>query len=321
MIAVVIPCYRVRDQILGVIRAIGPTVERIYVVDDAGPERTADLVESAIDDPRVRVLRHEKNLGVGGATMTGYEAAVADGATVIVKLDGDGQMDPARIPQFTAPIESGEVDYVKGNRFYDLDDLKSMPTLRLVGNSLLSFITKASSGYWDLFDPTNGYTAIHAKVAARLPYAKISKRYFFESDLLFRLNTMRATARDVPMPARYGAETSSLVVSRIVGEFLFKHLVNAGKRIFYNYYLRNFSIASIELVLGVTFLAFGTVVGVLEWIESARTNVTASSGTVMLAALPVIIGIQLLIAFLTHDMQGMPVDPLHRRLPDAEQPR
>src|SRR5262249_27880450 len=169
MIAAVIPCFRVKRHILEVLAAVPPAVERIYVVDDACPEGTGDLVESAVLDPRVRVLRHVENQGVGAATLTGYRTALADGARVVVRLDADGQMDPALIPRLVAPILDGEADYAKGNRFFELEGLRAMPRLRLAGNSLLSFASKLSSGYWNVFDPTNGFTAIHAEVLRRVP--------------------------------------------------------------------------------------------------------------------------------------------------------
>jgi dolichol-phosphate mannosyltransferase len=314
MLAAVIPCFRVKRQILGVLAAIPAEVDRIYVVDDACPEGSGDAVESGASDPRVRVLRHERNEGVGGATITGYRAALADGATVIVRLDGDGQMDPAQIPALVQPILDGEADYAKGNRFFQLEGLRSMPGLRLFGNSLLSFASKLSSGYWNVFDPTNGFTAIHAAVLRQLPLEKLARGWFFESDLLFRLGTIRAVVCDVPMPARYADEESSLRIRSVVGEFAWKHLANTAKRIFYGYYLRNFNIASIEIALGLVLLAFGSWVGVTRWIDGSLTDTPATSGTVMLAALPVLVGIQLVLAFLSYDLQNVPRDVLHRRL-------
>jgi len=312
-IAVVVPCYRVKGQVAGVLDAIGPEVSAIFVVDDACPEGSGDAVEATVRDPRVRVLRHERNRGVGGATLTGYRAALEAGADVVVKLDGDGQMDPAAIPELVAPLLAGEADYVKGNRFHSLEGLRAMPTVRLLGNSALSFLTKLSTGYWDLFDPTNGFTALDAGVARELPLDKVDDGYFFESDLLFRLGTERAVVRDVPMRAAYGDETSSLSVGRSAGEFLWKNLRNLGKRIFYGYFLRSFNIASVELVLGLVLLAFGAWVGLNHWAESARTGEPATAGTVMLAALPVMIGVQLLLAFLGFDMQNVPRQPLSAR--------
>ncbi len=313
-ISVVIPSYRVSRHILGVIAGIGPEVTRIYVVDDQCPDNSGDFVSANCRDPRVTVLRHAHNQGVGGAVLTGYAAAIADGAQVIVKVDGDGQMDARLIPDFVAPILAGEADYTKGNRFFDLEQIRSMPPLRLFGNAVLSLMTKVSSGYWDLFDPTNGYTAIHADAARHLPFDKISRRYFFETDMLFRLNTLNAVVVDVPMDAVYGDEVSNLKVSQIVTEFLLKHVRNFFKRLFYNYYLRNMSLASIELPLGLTLIALGSGYGIWHWIASARANLTTPAGTVMLAALPIMMGVQLTLAFLAYDIASVPRHPIHKKL-------
>jgi dolichol-phosphate mannosyltransferase len=313
-VAVVIPCYRVRKHILEVIGTIGDDIHMIYVVDDACPEESGKLVKDRCSDSRVSVLFHTMNLGVGGAMITGYRQAITDGADVVVKLDGDGQMDPGYIPLLIAPIINGNADYTKGNRFYYLEGVQQMPLLRLLGNAALSFIAKFSTGYWDIFDPTNGFTAVHAKVVERLSLEKIDKRYFFESDLLFRLNTIRAVVMDVPLPARYADEESNLNALRSIPEFAYKHMRNSLKRIFYNYYLRDFSVVSLELFLGIVVLLFGILAGSKAWIRSVQTGVVATSGTVMLAALPTLIGIQLLLSFLAADSGNVPKIPLHKRL-------
>lgn len=309
-VAVVIPCYKVGRRVLDVIAAIGPEVHQVYVVDDACPEQSWSLVQDECRDPRVRIIRNPVNQGVGGAVLAGYAAAIESGAKVIVKIDGDGQMDPALLPAFIGPVLSGEADYAKGNRFYDLARIGEMPALRLFGNAALSFMAKISTGYWDLFDPTNGYTAIHADVAKLLPADKISRRYFFETDMLFRLNTFRAVVVDVPMDARYGDEVSNLKISRIFGEFLFKHTRNFGKRLFYNYFLRDMSIASLELVFGVALFLFGAAFGGWHWWQSASSGVATPAGTVMLAAVPVILGLQFVLAFLGYDIASVPRRPL-----------
>jgi dolichol-phosphate mannosyltransferase len=317
-VAVVIPCYRVTQHILGVLDRIGPEADSIYVVDDACPDQSGDLVEEQCRDPRVRIIRHQTNLGVGGAVMTGYAQAIADRADVIVKVDGDGQMDPGLIPYFIDPILSGEADYAKGNRFFDLEAVRAMPNVRLAGNAVLSLMTKLSSGYWNLFDPTNGYTAIHADVARHLPFAKISNRYFFETDMLFRLNVLRAVVVDVPMEARYENEISNLRVSRVVGEFLVKHVRNFFKRIFYNYYLRDLSLASIELPVGLLLLCFGIGFGSYHWLDSARAGVVTPAGTVMLAAIPLLMGVQFVLSFLGYDIAAVPDRPVHRKRTPAK---
>lgn len=321
LVAVVVPCYRVTRHIAGVIATIGPEVDAVYCVDDACPDASGDFIEENVKDPRVRVLRHAINQGVGGAVMTGYRQAIGDGMTVLVKIDGDGQMDPALVDSFVAPILRGDADYTKGNRFWDLRQISRMPITRRFGNLALSFMAKASSGYWDIFDPTNGYTAIHADVARRLPFESISHRYFFETDLLFRLNTMRAVVVDIPMDAHYGEEVSNLRVSRVVGEFLAKHVRNTYKRVAYNYFLRDFSLASIELVLGTLLMGFGIVFGTWNWWQSASHGQATPVGTIMIATVAVVSGLQLLLAFVGHDISVMPRRPLHPLLQQRSQLR
>ncbi len=311
-IAVVIPCYRVAHHVGPVIAAVGREIAAIYVVDDACPESTADAVERACHDPRVRVLRHGVNQGVGGATLTGYRAALADGADIVVKLDGDGQMDPARIPWLVAPLVSGSADYAKGNRFFELDYLRTMPRLRLLGNSLLSLVNKLASGYWDIMDPTNGFTAIHREALSRLPLDKLDRGYFFESDMLFRLYTLRAVVVDVPMPGHYAGEPSSLRLWRVATSFPFKYARAAWKRFFYAYFLRDFNAGTLQCLLGALVSGFGVAIGAWFWIRSAHTGVPTTSGQVMIAALPILVGAELLIAALNYDVQSVPREPLQR---------
>lgn len=311
IVAVVIPCYRVVRHIGSVLARIGPEVAAIYCVDDGCPEGSGMVAaEAAADDPRIHVVRHSQNGGVGAAVMTGYRQALADGADVIVKLDGDGQMAPEDIGTLIEPIIRGEADYVKGNRFFDLETLRAMPWVRLIGNAGLSFLSKASSGYWNLFDPTNGFTAIHAHAARMLPWNKLSRRFFFESDMLFRLNTMRAVVTDVPLAARYSDEESNLRILKVLWQFPIYHARNLGKRIFYNYFLRDFNAASINLVLGGTLIAFGVFFGIWRWLQGASLHVVASPGTVMLAALPVILGFQAVLSFVQFDVTNVPDRPL-----------
>jgi dolichol-phosphate mannosyltransferase len=312
MIAVVIPSYKVKKHIERVISRIGPEVSLIYVVDDACPEQTGEYVQREMKDSRVRVLKHEKNLGVGGAVKTGYAQALKDGAEIVVKLDGDGQMDPSLIPHLCLPITDGRCDYAKGNRFFRLESLQKMPFLRLFGNAALSFITKISSGYWNVMDPTNGFTAIHAKALALLPLDKIDNRYFFESDMLFRLGTLRAVVLDMPMNAIYEDEKSNLKIHNVFFEFFFKHIIRMHKRIFYCYFLRDFNIASLQFVLGKLLFVFGICFGWIKWKQGIDSGVPATSGTVMLATLPIILGFQMILFAVQYDMQNVPDRPLQK---------
>ncbi len=313
-IAVVIPCFNVRDHILGVLEGIGPEVAAIYVVDDACPQNTGEHVRKNCADGRVRVIRNERNLGVGGATMRGYREALGEDMDILVKLDGDGQMDPARIPSIVRPLVDGHADYAKGNRFFDLDNVAGMPAMRLVGNAVLSFVNKMASGYWDVMDPTNGYTALHGTVCRALPLEKIAKDYFFESDMLFRLATLRAVVVDVPMPARYGAERSNLRVSHAARTFPKLYFVRTMKRLFYGYFLRDFNAGTVQFLMGIALLLGGAIFGGVHWYRSIATGIPATAGTVVLAALPVLIGGHLLIAALNYDISNVPRRPVHPHL-------
>lgn len=317
-IGVVIPCYKVEKEILDVISKIKKDVDHIFVIDDCCPNQSGALVEKHCTDTRVVVRRNEKNLGVGGAVMVGYALAIEYGMQIIVKVDGDGQMNPQLIPAFVKPIANGEADYTKGNRFYSLELIRGMPKGRIFGNAILSLITKFSSGYWNIFDPTNGYTAINSKVAKLLPFQKINHGYFFETDMLFRLNTVRAFVQDIPMQAIYAQEESNLQIHKVIYPFLINNLKNFFKRIFYNYYLRDLSIASFELPLGILLLVSGSSFGLYKWIQSSQLDIPATAGSVMLSALPILTGVQLILAFLASDIASVPDRVIHSKLQDIE---
>jgi glycosyltransferase involved in cell wall biosynthesis len=311
-ISVVIPCYKVRSHILNVIAQIPESVSRIYVVDDCCPEGTGRYVQSECEDPRVQpVIFHEQNKGVGGAMISGYRAALAAGATVVVKIDGDGQMDPRLLDRFVGPILAGKADYTKGNRFFDIELVASMPRVRLFGNSVVSLINKLVCGYWNIMDPSNGYTAIHATALRLIPLNRIAERYFFESDMLFQLNIARAVVMDIPMEARYADEKSSMNIANVAVNFPGKYVVRFFKRIFYNYFLRDFNAGTVELVLGTLLIAGGVAYGVFRWGLSIESGMVATSGQVMLSALPILLGFQLLISAVAFDISHVPTVPLH----------
>ena len=321
VVAVVIPCYRVANTIASVVRQVlqEDVVSMVICIDDACPENSSrQSLGEFQNDLRVKVISLPTNRGVGGATKVGYVAAIRAGADIIVKVDGDGQMIPNHITNLISPIERGEADYVKGNRFFSLTSLARMPLIRKIGNAGLSFFNKLSSGYWNLFDPTNGYTAIESRVAAHIPFDKVHNRFFFEQDLLFRLSIIRACVTELPMAAVYGEEESNLSIFRAFFRFPFCHAINLGKRIFYNYFLRNFSLASINLILGLLFLVAGVVFGGIQWWISIASEEAATAGTVMLAALPIILGIQFLLNFLGYDMIMVPREAVHPKLPSLD---
>lgn len=312
--AVIIPSYKVRDQILETLAAIGSEVSTIYVVDDKCPQNTGSFVEHNCEDDRVRVIYNEHNLGVGGAMIAGYRQAMNDGMEILVKIDGDGQMDASLINSFCSPIENGLADYTKGNRFFSGSSVHGMPFLRLFGNAVLSFMTKLSSGYWNLFDPTNGYTAIHTSVAACVPWEDVSKRYFFESDVLFQLGILRAAITDVPIVALYDEEESNLKISKVLPEFLGKHTKNTIKRIIYCHFVRGFSIASVSLILSLLLLIIGALAAMYLGISSNLSGNPASTGSIISVALMLIFGVQLMLMYLSYDIANTPTKSIHPML-------
>ncbi len=313
-IAVIIPAYKVAKKILAVIQAVGPEVKAIYVVDDACPEKSGALVQSECRDPRVKVLFQKENSGVGGATLRGFAEAQRDQHQILVKLDGDGQMNPAFIPSLVRPLLEGKADYTKGNRFYSPRSLAGMPPLRLVGNAGLGFLAKLTTGYWNISDPTNGFLALHSSLFPYLEPERIAKRYFFENDLLFRLALVRAVVVDVPMSAHYADEHSGLSVLHSLFSFPGKFFLRFLKRIAYRYFLRDFHVGSVLLLAGSFLMLMGVLFGGYHWIEGVRTGILASSGTVMLAALPILLGFQMLTFTLLYDVLMTPRDPVHEYL-------
>ena len=306
----VIPCYRVKAHILRVIEKAPVWVEGIVCVDDACPEGTGDFIAAEVRDARVHVVRLEKNQGVGGAMLAGYREAARLGGKILVKVDGDDQMDMGYMGQLVAPILLGEADYAKGNRFTSVSHLRAMPTVRVLGNAVLSFAAKVSTGYWNIFDPTNGYTAMEATVAKLVLEKRVSRRFFFETDLLYHLSTLRAVVRDVPMPSRYADEVSNLRIGAVVGPFALKHLRNFIQRVLGQYFVRDFNAASLELVFGMFGILFG--LGYAAHYVSSRTpGQVASAGVVMAAALPIILGAQLLLQAVNFDVLNVPSRPIH----------
>lgn len=310
-VAVIIPCYKVKNFVINVIERIPDCVSRIYCVDDYCPEQSGEFVINNNYDKRIVVIKREENGGVGAAMCTGYAAAIGDGYDILVKVDGDGQMAPELIPLLIAPIRDQSADYVKGNRFFNADDIVGMPRMRLFGNAALSFIAKVSTGYWEIFDPTNGFTAIHVRILERVPFHKLAKRYFFETDMLFRLGCLRARVIDMPMTAHYANEVSNLRISRAFGTFAWGNLHNAWKRTIYMYFVRDFSLGSLFLVAAVFLAIIGTILGLTFWIEGLFHHRAATAGQVMMSALPLIFALQFMLSFAGFDIARTPRHALH----------
>ena len=316
-IAAIIPCYRVESEIQSVLCAVPRYIKHIIVVDDASPDSTAELVTaSAKKDKRISLIRHPSNLGVGGAMITGYRKALELEAQIIVKIDGDGQMDVDHLPELLRPLIDGQADYTKGNRFRDFKSLQKMPLIRRVGNMGLAFLSKAATGYWTLFDPTNGFNAIRSEVLAQLSLEGIDRSYYFETSMLAHLYLLGAVVKDVPMPARYQSEVSNLLVHRVLFEFPFKLLVTFFRRLVLKNFIYDFSMASIYLLTGLPLLLFGLIFGTYKWIQYASAGIPAPTGTVMLPTLSVLLGIQLLLSAIEIDLRSVPTEPLSSPLSD-----
>lgn len=314
-IAIVIPAYSVQQDIEHVLGDLPDYIKYIIIVDDASPDSTADLVAARCKtDLRLHLIRHVQNQGVGGAMISGFQKALELGAQIIVKVDGDGQMDSAYIPNLITPLIQGKADYAKGNRFRDFVSLQKMPFIRRIGNLGLSFLTKAATGYWNIFDPTNGFFAIRAEVLQQLPLENIDKRYFFETSMLANLYLLNAFVLDVPIPARYGNEKSHLSIYRTLIEFPYKLLLTFLRRVLLKYYIYDFSILSLYLLTGFPLLLFGLIFGITKWIQYAQLGITAPTGTVMLPTLSLILGIQIMLSGIEIDMKNSPTQPITRSL-------
>jgi len=310
-IAAIIPCYRVEREIGSVISNIPDLFRHIIVIDDASPDDTAQIVvRSAEEDDRIILIRHDKNLGVGGAMKTGFNKALELDAQIVVKIDGDGQMNMDYMTNLLLPLIEGRADYTKGNRFRDSQALQQMPVIRQIGNTGLGFLTKAATGYWNLFDPTNGYVAIRSNVLAQLPFDQIDPTYYFETSMLANLYLLGATVKDVPIPAQYQGERSNLSIGRILLEFPIKLIKTFFRRLYLRHLIYDFSMASVYGFTGIPLFAFGLVFGITKWVYYAKLGNPAPTGTVMLPTLSVLLGIQFIIAAIEGDLRSIPDTPL-----------
>jgi dolichol-phosphate mannosyltransferase len=309
-IAAVIPAYKVEGEIASVLASLPAFLKHIIVVDDCSPDNTSQVIEQiAKTDRRVILLRHSYNTGVGGAMVTGFRKALELGVQIVIKIDGDGQMDPANIPALLTPLVLGQADYTKGNRFRDFQALRQMPLIRRMGNMALSFLAKAATGYWNCFDPTNGFLAVRAEVLAQLPLKQIDHSYFFEISMLSYLYPLGAFVHDVPIPARYQGEGSNLLIHKILLEFPGKLIVTFFRRIFLKNFIYDFSMISFYLLVGLPLLFFGLIFGGYKWAYYASRGIPAPTGTVMLPTLSVIIAIQILLSAIAIDLQSVPQSP------------
>lgn len=308
-VGVVIPAYRVAAHIEDVIRGIPESIRTIIVVDDKSPDDTARIVEE-LADARVTLVRHPENRGVGGAMASGFAEAIRQRLDVVVKMDGDDQMDPAHLPAILSPLLANEADLVKCNRYASLKSLQQMPVIRLIGNAGLTFLVKLASGYWNTFDPANGYIAIRTSVLEKVELERLPRRYFFESGFLIELGILRAVVRDVPIPARYGDEVSNLSITKVLFEFPPKLLRGALRRLFWRYFVHDFTALSVLVLFGVPLLLFGVASAAVYYASRPENAGPAPAGDVMKAALPVILGVQFLLQAVVLDVSHVPSTPI-----------
>jgi hypothetical protein len=301
-ISVVIPAFKVSRHIGPLLKKIPDFVDFIIVVDDACPEDSGKVAERFHQDKRIKVVYHKVNKGVGGAVKTGYTEALSMKSDVIVKIDGDGQMDPSEMSKLISPLIEKGFNYAKGNRFFYLENIRKMPLIRVFGNIILSFMSKISTGYYEIFDPNNGYTAITSETISKISLKNVDDRYFFESDMLFQLNLARAKVVDVPISPIYGDENSNLKIRFAVFTFFINHMKNFMKRISYSYFIRDFNIASLQLISGLILFTWGLVSGLSTWFHSMSTGLPSQTGTLILVAILIVSGIQLLLSFINNDM-------------------
>lgn len=304
-VAVVIPAFNVSSHIGRVISGLPPRIDHIIVVDDCSTDATAQAA-LATHHPKLCLIRREANGGVGAATKTGFREALRLGADIVVKMDGDDQMDATQLPVLLNPILRGHVDYAKGNRFRDTEALRAMPLLRRFGNLALSFLTKLASGYWNIFDPTNGYTAIRREALSALRLSHVADRYFFEISMLIQLNLINACVRDVPLPSRYGDENSSLKITNVLASFPLKLATGALARVRDKYFLYDFNAVSLFIVASIPLMLIGAFLGTKYWYHSFVSGIPTTAGQVMLSVLPLLLCFQLLLQAFVIDINAVP---------------
>ena len=311
-IAVIVPCFDVSPQAADVILGIPEFVDHVIVVDDGSRDGLAAAV-ARVKQPRVVIAVHPENRGLARAMETGFRCALELGADIVVKMDGDGQMDPAQLPRLLAPAVTGEADLVKGNRFLRPRHASGMSAGRLAGNLTLSLLTKLASGYWNVFDPTNGYLAVRRQLLEEVDLARLGPGYFFETSLLCEAYLVGAVARDVAIPARYNGEPSSLSIGRVL--LTFPHLLARAwlRRLVIVHFIRGLTPVALFMLAGLLLAGFGLAFGGYHWMRNAQLARATPTGTIVLAVLPLLAGFQLLLQAMVIDIASVPARSPWRR--------
>lgn len=307
-IAVIIPYYNAANHILKVIESMPSYVDSIILVNDCSKDKLPkeEILNSINKNCVVFFEKTPVNLGVGGATKVGFNKSLSIKSDYTIKVDADNQMDLSYLPSLLIPLINNEFEVVKGNRFNDLKALKRMPIVRRFGNLVLSFLIKMATGYWNNFDPTNGFFAIKNSTLNTIEIDKLSNRYYFETSLISRLYFEKASIKDVSMPAIYNDEESNMKVWKMPFLFIKNLTVTFVKRILKEYFLYNFNVASLFIIVGFPLFLFGVIYGVYSWWYYSSKNIFAPTGTIMLITLTVILGFQLLLQAIQYDVANAP---------------
>jgi glycosyltransferase involved in cell wall biosynthesis len=301
-VAVVVPAHDEQELIATTIGGIPSFVDRIVVVDDGSSDATAERARGA-GDTRVDVLSHERNRGVGAATVTGYRRALEEGFDVIAVMNADNQMDPADLPALVRPVARGELDYAKANRLFTGQAWDLIPRTRYLGNAALSMLTKIASGYWHVADSQSGYTAISREMLAQLELDRVYTRYGFPNDMLVHLNIWNARVRDVPSRPVYGVgERSGIRYRHVVPKISWLLLKGFYRRLWEKYVIRDFHPLVFFYLFGMLATTVGVILGlVVVGFRLAGDQFTV--GTVVLIALLVLSGSQFTLFAMWFDME------------------
>ena len=302
-LAVVVPAHDEEALIGETLATIPEFVDRIYVVDDRSRDATAARARAAAD-PRIEVIVHEENRGVGAAIVTGYRCALADGVDVACVLAADGQMDPGDLETIAGAVARGEVDYAKANRLFTGQAWQLMPRHRYLGNAVLSMLTKIASGYWHVADSQSGYTAISRELLERLDLERIYPRYGFPNDMLVHLNVWNARVRDIPSRPIYGqGERSEIRLWRVVPTIAWLLFKGFFWRLREKYVIRDFHPLVFFYALGIVLTVTGLALGVVETILRLGGN-ELTTPTMILVALLLISGSQFTLFAMWFDMES-----------------
>lgn len=304
-VAAIIPCYNEEKLITKTIATLPNFVDEIIAVDDLSTDKTWKIIQDlSKSNKRVTPIHLSVNQGIGGAYMNGFEKALDNGADLIFTMAGDAQCNQDYMANMIDTLIDDKLDYVKANRFVHLEELKQMPTFRRVGNTIITILTKFSSGYYSIFDSQNGYGVFKRKTLENLPMDNIGRRYDYENTLLIALAIMGARVKDEPVPAIYGDEESTIPVFKTTLRALRVVWRGFWRRIYRKYVLINFHPIALFLYGGIFLSGIGILFGIYMIFDKVISNITPSSGTVMLAVLPIIIGFQLLLTAITMDMNN-----------------